>query len=115
MKSWFKNSWCWRTGCPTGSTKARQIGLLRCAEEAPAASGCPIDFQQTAQFPLLPESRTDQGEQPGEAVRPPSQMGTEAQQDIRQQGGPDLPLDGALAVAQEVGQLEGLFEFLEED
>lgn len=42
-------------------------------------------------------------------------MGAEAQQHIGQQRGPDLAFDGAFAVAQEVGQLERLFEFLEED
>src|SRR5208282_2421315 len=118
MKSRFKNlGWFWSgqgTGCPTGSAEARQIGLLWLAEEATATPGCPIDFQQAAEFPVLPECRADQGEEPGEAVIPLSEPGAEAQQDISQQGGPDLPFDGIGAVAQEVGQLEGLFEFLEE-
>ena len=39
----------------------------------------------------------------------------EAQQQVRQQPGPDLPLDGLLVVADEVGELERLLEFLEED
>ena len=38
----------------------------------------------------------------------------EAQQQVRQQPGPDLPLDGLLVVADEVGELERLLEFLEE-
>jgi len=114
MKKRFKNLKRRRTGCPTGSAKARQIGLLRCAQETSAATGCPIDFQQAAELPVLPEGRADQGEEPGEAVRPLAQPGAEAQQHIGQQGRPDLPFDGAGAVAEEVGQLEGLFEFLEE-
>src|SRR5271166_1375791 len=112
MKSRFKNSRLWRGGCPTGSAEAGQIGLLGCAEETAAATGCPIDFQEAPQFPILPERRTDQSKQAGEAVGPASQMGAEAQQHIGQQRGPDLPFDGALAVTEEVGQLEGLFEFL---
>ena len=104
-----------RGGCPIGLAEARQIGLLWRAQKATATTGCPIDFQAAPQFPVLPEGRTDQSEQPGEAVGPTSQIGAEAQQDIGQQGGPDLPFDGAFAVPQEVGQLEGLFEFLEKD
>ncbi len=48
-------------------------------------------------------------------MRPLSQVSAEAQEDIGQQGRPDLPFYGALAVAQKVGQLEGLFELLEKD
>lgn len=48
-------------------------------------------------------------------MAPLTQVGAEAQEDIGQQGGPDLPFDGAFTVPQKVGQLEGLFEFLEED
>src|ERR1700744_745088 len=99
MKKWFKHSWFWRGGCPMGSAEAGQIGLLRRPQEAAAATGCPIDFQEAAQFAVLPEGRTDQGEEAGEAVRPLSQVSAEAQEDIGQQGGPDLPFDGALAVA----------------
>jgi hypothetical protein len=119
MKNRFKNlGWHRhgeRRGCPIGSAKAGQEGLLWLAEETAAATGCPIDFQAAAEFPVLPEGRTDQGEEAGEAMRPPAQVSTEPQQHVGQQGGPDLPLDGAFAVPQEVGQLEGLFEFLEED
>ena len=118
MKKRFKNL-AWhgqfeRHGCPTGLAEARQIRLLGLAQETSATTGCPIDFEQTAQFPVLPEGRADQGEESGEAVRPLAQPGAEAQQHIGQQGRPDLPFDGAGAVAEEVGQLEGLFEFLEE-
>ena len=63
---------------------------------------------------MLPQCRADQGEEAGKAVRPLTQPGAEAQQDIGQQRRPDLPAHGVGAVAQKVGQLEGLFEFLEE-
>src|SRR5579875_1892516 len=108
MTKRFKNSWLWRSGCPTGSIKACPIGLLWRARKASAALGCPIDFQEAPQFPVLPEGRVDEREQPGEAVRPLAQVSAEAQQDIGQQGGPDLPFDRPFAMAQEVGQLEGL-------
>ena len=80
----------------------------------PPPAGCPIDFEQTAEFPFLPEGRTDQGKEAREAVAPLAQMGAEAQQHIGQQRRPDLPFNGPLAVAEKVSQLEGLFEFLEE-
>jgi hypothetical protein len=115
MKKRFKIFRSGSGGCPIGSAKARQISLLWCAQKATATPGCPIDFQEAPEFPILPEGRTDQGEQAGETVRPPPQVSAEAQQHIGQQGGPDLPFDGAFTVPQEVGQLEGLFEFLEED
>lgn len=115
MKNRFKNLKCRGTGCPTGLAEAGQIGLFGLAQETAAASGCPIDFQEAPQFPILPEGRTDQGEQAGETIGPAAQVGTEAQQHIGQQGGPDLPFDGAFAVTQEVGQLERLFKLLEKD
>ena len=101
-------------GCPTGSAEACQICLLGLAEEATAAGGCPTAFQKTAQIQFLPEGRADQGEKACETVAPPSQPGAEAQQHIGQQGRPDLPAHGVGVVAQKVGQLQGLFEFLEE-
>jgi hypothetical protein len=118
MKDWFKNlsgqSRWQRCGCPTGLAEARQICLFRLAEEATAAFGCPTAFQQTAQIQFLPKRRAEQGEEPGETVAPASQPGAEAQQHIGQQSRPDLPAHGVGIVTQKVGQLQGLFEFLEE-
>src|ERR1035438_6397820 len=93
MKKRFKNSWYGRSGCPRGSAEARQIGLLRRAQEASAATDCPIDFEQAAEFPVLPEGRADPGEEPGEAVRPLAPPGAEAQEHIGQQRRPDLPFN----------------------
>ena len=119
MKNRFKNNGgCWTgqgTGCPTGSAEARQIGLLRRAQKAAATSGCPIAFQKAAQFQFLPQRGANQGKEPGETVAPLPQKGAEAQEDISQQRGPDLPFDSVGAVTQKISQLEGLFEFLEED
>src|ERR1035438_9759386 len=114
MKKRFKNSWYGRSGCPRGSAEARQIGLLRRAQEASAATDCPIDFEQAAEFPVLPEGRADPGEEPGEAVRPLAPPGAEAQEHIGQQRRPDLPFNSVGGVAQKVGPLASLFEFLEE-
>ena len=103
-----------RSGCPIGSGETGQISLFWVAQESSAAVGCPIAFQQAAEFDFLPEGGADQGEEPGEAVRPPAQKDAKAQQHIGEQGGPDLPADGVGTVAEEVRQVEGLFEFLEE-
>ena len=118
MKNRFKNlsgrsrfEWC---GCPTASGEAGQIGLFGLAEEATAAFGCPTAFQEAAQIQFLPEGRADQGEEAGETVAPPPQPSAEAQQHVGQQGCPDLPAHGVGVVTQEIGQLQGLFEFLEE-
>src|SRR5690348_6768251 len=102
-------------GCPTDSSESRQIGLLRCAEKASTASGCPIDLQQTSQFELLPERRTHQSKEPGEAVAPLAEERAKAQQEVHQQRGPHLPSHRIGVVAKEVGQLERLLELLEED
>src|SRR5665811_786115 len=110
MENRFKNFGCWfgqGAGCPTGSAEARQIGLLWRAQKAAATTGCPIDFQQAAQFPVLPEGRADQGEEPSETVAPLAQVGAAAQEQTGQQRGPDLPFDGVGVVAEEIGQLQG--------
>lgn len=66
-------------GYPIGSTEAGQIGLLGRAQKSAAAAGYPIDSEQDAQFAVLPEGRTDEREQAGEAVGPMAQASTEAQ------------------------------------
>ncbi len=72
-----------RIGCPTALTEPGQIGLLGRAEKASAASGFPIDFQQTAQFEFLPQRRAQQRKEPGEAVAPLAEPAAEAQQEIQ--------------------------------
>ena len=103
-----------RGGYPTASTESGQIGLLRRAQEAPAATGCPIDFQQAAQFEFLPQGRAQQRKEPRETVAPLAEPSTETQQHIGQQRRPHLPAHGVGRVAQEVRQLEGLLELFEE-
>ncbi len=101
--------------CPIGSVETRQIGLLWRTQEPPAATGCPIDLQQTSQLELLPEHRTHQSKEPGKAVAPLAEKGAEAQQQINQQSRPHLPPHRIGVVAEEVGQLKRLLEFLEKD
>ena len=101
-------------GCPIGLSVTRQISLLWRAEEAAAATGCPIAFEQAAPGQLLPQRRTHQGKEPGEAMAPLAEAGPEAQQQIDEQRRPHLPAHGVGVVAEEVGQLQRLFEFLEE-
>src|SRR5213075_2931885 len=100
-------------GCPRGLSQARQIRLLRRAQEATAASGCPIAIEQAAQIHSLPQSRAQQGEESSKAMRPLTEEGTETQQQINQQSGPHLPPHGVGVVPEKVGQLERLPEFFE--
>lgn len=103
-----------RIGYPIALTESSQKGLLWRAQKPAAAPGCPIDFEQAAQFEFLPQGRAQQGKEAGEAVAPSAQPSREAQQDIGQQGRPHLPADGVGGVAEEVRQLEGLFDLFEE-
>ena len=57
-----------QTGYPTASAESGQKSLLRRAQKATAATGCPLDFQQTAQFQFLPEGGAHQGKEPGETM-----------------------------------------------
>lgn len=103
-----------RNGCPIVSSESGEKSLLWRAQKTAAAPGCPIDFQQAAQFEFLPQRRAQQGKEAGETVRPLTEPRAEAQQHIGQERGPDLPLHGVGAVAEEVGQLKGLLDLLEE-
>jgi hypothetical protein len=103
-----------RIGYPIASTESGEEGLLWRAQKPAAATGCPIDFEQAAQFEFLPQGRAQQGKEAGETVAPLAQPSREAQQDIGQQGRPHLPAHRVGGVAQEVGQLEGLFDLFEE-
>ena len=62
-----------RIGCPIGSSQTRQIGLLRRAQEADPATGCPIAVKELAQVEALPQRGADQREEPHEAVTPLAQ------------------------------------------
>ena len=90
MKNRFQNlgvHWPFRSiGCPTGLAEAHQISLLGRAQETSAATGCPIAFQEAAQFQFLPQGRVDEGKEPGEAVAPLTQEG-ETRRAVAAKGG----------------------------
>ena len=52
-----------RIDYPTASAESGQKGLLGRAQKPSAAAGSPIDFQQAAQFELLPQRRAQQGKE----------------------------------------------------
>ena len=54
-----------RSGYPITSAESGQKGLLGRAQKASAAPGCPIDFEQAAQFEFLPQGGAQQREEPG--------------------------------------------------
>jgi hypothetical protein len=97
-----------------GSIQAWEIGLLGRSQETPTAAGCPIDFQQASDIERLPQSRVHQGEGRRGTVAPLARESEEAQEQVEQERGPELLPHGVGVVAEEVGQLQGLFEFLEE-
>ena len=97
------------------SPESREIGALRGREGSKAPACCPTAFQEIAQVQMLPKRGAKEGEKAGEAACPTREIGLEAQEQIAKQGAPDLPAHGIGAVAQKIGQLECLFDLLEED
>lgn len=95
--------------------EAREIRLVCLGPHAPGLRCCPIKTQEGRQVEAVPDDATDEGEEPGEAVMPVAEECLEAQQQVEEQGGPDLPGHGVGAVAEEVAELEGLLDLLEED
>ena len=77
--------------------------------------GCPTAFEQIGQVALEPESGADIGEEASEAVFPSAAPGEEAQEQMHEQRGPHLPLDGVGVVPEEVDQLHRLLELFEKD
>ena len=72
-------------------------------------------MQQGEQVEFLPHGGADEGKKARESVLPAALAGLKADEQIGQQGGPDLPAHGVGAVAEEVGELEVLFDLLEEN
>ena len=91
-----------KSGCPTVSSQAWQIGLFGRAHEVPTATGCPIAVEQAAQIKTLPQRSTQQCEEAGEAVAQLAQERTEAQQQTYQQRCPNLLTHGVGVVTEEV-------------
>ena len=78
------------------------------------AVGCPIAAQEFAEVRFHPQRASHDPDTAREAAPPAGDVAQKAQQQVRQQPGPDLPLDGLLVGSDEVLQLERLLEFLEE-
>ena len=95
--------------------EAGKVGLLWSCAHAPSLTGCPIEAEELVELEAVPEDAADKGEEAGEAMGPFAEEGLEAEQDVEQERGPDLPADGIGAVTEEVAELEGLLDLLEED
>ena len=100
---------------PQGKSKTVKTWLLRGCDEAEVARCCPIGFEETGKIPTPPQRATHEGKEPGETVTPTMDESQESQEHIDQQGRPDLPAHRIGAVSQEIGELEGLLDLLEED
>src|ERR1700678_1590639 len=94
------------------SCEAREPSLLGTAETSEVPFGCPTGFEEAMNIAIKPESGTDVGDEPGEAMGPTALPGYEPQEKMNEQGGPDLPLHGVGRVAKEVDQLDRLLNLL---
>ena len=74
-----------------------------------------MEMEKVHQAETLPCMGANQGNQAGETVIPLRLIGLESSEQPDQQGGPDLPLNGAFAVADESGEFEGLLDMFEEN
>jgi len=103
------------TCCPTESWgETRKISLLRAGAHAVSVSCCPIEIGEVEKTESIPDNPAYEGEQARKAVRPLAFESEKAQQDVEQEGGPELPADGMLGITEEVADFEGLFYLLEE-
>src|SRR6266498_2275191 len=101
-------------GCPIVSWNSWQVGLFWRSEKPEATSCCPIGFQKAAEIQLHPQRRAQQGKESSEAMAPFAYPSAEAQEHIGQERRPYLPAYCIGVVSQEVGQLQRLFDLLEE-
>ena len=109
--SWGANT---NVALPQNGSKAVETGLLRGGYEAEGTRCSPIGLEQAGQIPAPPEGAAQQGEKTSEAVLPAMHESQETQEDIDQQGPPDLPAQGVGAVTRKIGGLKGLLDLLEE-
>ena len=96
------------------STKPREIGLLGSRSHSKASTGCPIEIEQVPQVKAIPKHASDKCEQADKTMLPAAQPGLEAEQHIEQQSAPNLPAHGIGAMAEEIAQVERLFDLAEE-
>lgn len=86
-----------RVGYPPASTESSQKGLWRRAQKAAAATGCPLDFPQAAQFEFPPPRGAQQGKEAGEAMGPLTGPRAAAQQHL---GHPFYRREGPIRVGR---------------
>jgi hypothetical protein len=91
-----------------------QISLLWSGAHTVSVSCCPIEVGKIKDAEAVPCNTSNEGEQARKAVRPLTLESNKSQQNIQQQGGPELPTDGMLGVTEEVADFEGLLDLLEE-
>ncbi len=91
-----------------------QFALGRRGGESAGTRCCPTVFQQCGEVAPQPQRGAHIGEQAREAVRPVVAPSEKAKEEMHEQRGPDLPLHGVGAVAEEVDELHRLLELLEE-
>ncbi len=96
------------------STKPREISLLGSRSHSKASTGCPIEIEQVPQVKAIPKHASDKCEQADKTMLPAAQPGLEPEQHIEQQSAPNLPAHGIGAMAEEIAQVERLFDLAEE-
>jgi len=99
---------------PQHLDEPRQIRLFRSSSYATRWFGCPIGFKQGGQVPATPKRGSYDGEQALETVIPPVHELETAHQQMDEQSGPYLPAHGIGTIAEKIGELERLLDFLKE-
>lgn len=101
------------TCCPMNrASKPGRVPSVESLQVAVAPTGCPIAVEQFPGSHRAARHSVSSREQLCSQRLPPS---LETQQHINQQRGPDLPLHGVGVAPEEVGQLQGPLDLLEED
>lgn len=77
-------------------------------------SCCPIEVGHFEDIEAVPHHASNDGKEPGKAVRPLALESDKSEQDVEQHGRPQLPAYGMLGVAEEVADFEGLLVLLKE-
>ena len=94
--------------------KPRQIRLFWSTSYATGWFGCPIGFNQFGKVPASPKRDPYDSEQALKAVIPSMHEFEAAHQQMDEQPRPYLPAHGIGTVAEEVGELQRLLDFLKE-
>lgn len=96
------------------STKPGEISLLGSRSHSKSSTGCPIEIEQIAQVKAIPKHASEKCEQADKTMLPAAQPGLESEQHVEQQSAPNLPAHGIGAMAEEIAQVERLFDLTEE-